>query len=310
MSETSSIPLYSKNYFLACTIGGILACGPTHSFVTPLDLVKCRTQVQPELYKGVFDGWKTITKAEGLRGVFTGIGPTAIGYSLQGAGKYGFYEIFKYKYSKLVGEEAAHKHRTFLYLGASASAELIADVLLCPMEALKVRMQTSIPPFAKTTSEGFKKIMATEGINGFYKGLVPYTMVKFASFEKTVEILYKTFMTKPKHEYNKTQQLGVSFAGGYIAGIFCAVVSHPADVLVSKLNNLEKVAAGEHQTTTMEVIKKLGMRGLWTGLGPRIFMIGTLTGLQWLIYDTFKVTVGLPTTGSSDPTPTEKVKTD
>ncbi|GAA5795011.1 hypothetical protein HPULCUR_000362 [Helicostylum pulchrum] len=317
MPETSSIPLYSKNYFLACTIGGILACGPTHSLVTPLDLVKCRTQVQPGLYKGVFEGWKTITKAEGFRGVFTGIGPTAIGYSLQGAGKYGFYEIFKYKYANMVGEETAHKHRTFIFLGASASAELIADVLLCPMEALKVRMQTSIPPFAKTTSEGFKKIMATEGIKGFYKGLVPlwcrqvpYTMVKFASFEKTVEILYKTFMTRPKHEYNKAQQLGVSFAGGYIAGIFCAVVSHPADVLVSKLNNLEKVAAGKHQTTTMEVIKKLGMRGLWTGLGPRIFMVGTLTGLQWLIYDTFKVTVGLPTTGSSDPTPAEKVKTD
>lgn len=72
-----------------------------------------------------------------------------------------------------MGDEIAHKHRTFVYLAASASAELIADLLLCPMEALKVRMQTSIPPFAKTTGEGFKKIMATEGINGFYKGLVP-----------------------------------------------------------------------------------------------------------------------------------------
>ncbi|KAG2231277.1 hypothetical protein INT48_008484 [Thamnidium elegans] len=276
ISETSSIPLYSKNYFLACSIGGILACGPTHMLVTPLDLVKCRTQVQPGLYKGVFDGWKTITKVEGFRGLFTGIGPTAIGYSLQGAGKYGFYEVFKYKYSNLVGEEAAHKHRTLIFLGASASAELIADVLLCPMEALKV----------------------------------PYTMVKFASFEKTVEILYKTFMTRPKHEYNKSQQLGVSFAGGYIAGVLCAVVSHPADVLVSKLNNLDKVKAGEHQTTALEVIKKLGLRGLWTGLGPRIFMIGTLTGLQWLIYDTFKVAVGLPTSGSSDPAPAENIKID
>lgn len=73
----------------------------------------------------------------------------------------------------MVGEENALKYRTFVFLGASASAEFIADVFLCPMEALKVRMQTSIPPFAKTTSEGFKKIMATEGINGFYKGLVP-----------------------------------------------------------------------------------------------------------------------------------------
>lgn len=134
-------------------------------------------------------------------------------------------------------------------------------------------------------------------------------MVKFASFEKTVEILYKTFMPKPKSEYNKVQQLGVSFAGGYIAGVFCAVVSHPADVLVSKLNNQKKAVAGEHQASAMDVIKKLGLRGLWTGLGPRIVMIGTLTALQWLVYDSFKVAVGLPTSGSVDPAPAEeKVK--
>ncbi|KAG1450788.1 hypothetical protein G6F46_003675 [Rhizopus delemar] len=302
-----TIELYSTNYFIACAAGGVLACGPTHTLVTPLDLVKCRNQVNPGLYKSVFDGWRTIVKNEGFRGVFTGIGPTAIGYSLQGAGKYGFYELFKVKYSKIVGEENAHKYRTFVYLGASASAELIADVFLCPMEALKVRMQTSVPPFAKTTSEGFKKILATEGINGFYKGLmplwgrqVPYTMVKFASFERTVEFLYKTFMPKPKSEYNKFQQLGVSFAGGYIAGVLCAVVSHPADVLVSKLNNLSGTAAGQKKPSALEVAKQLGLKGLWTGLGPRIVMIGTLTGLQWLFYDTFKVNVGLPTTGGGE----------
>ena len=30
-----------------------------------------------------------------------------------------------------------------------------------------------------------------------------------------------------------------------------------------------------------------------------IVMIGTLTGLQWMIYDSFKIFMGLPTTGSS-----------
>lgn len=39
----------------------------------------------------------------------------------------------------------------------------------------------------------------------------------------------------------------------------------------------------------MEAAKKLGMAGLWKGLMPRIVMIGTLTALQWFIYDAFKV---------------------
>lgn len=34
--------------------------------------------------------------------------------------------------------------------------------------------------------------------------------------------------------------------------------------------------------------------GLWKGLGPRILMIGTLTALQWFIYDTVKVLFRLP----------------
>lgn len=60
-------------------------------------------------------------------------------------------------------------------------------------------------------------------------------MVKFATFETTVQQIYKT-LGKPKEQFNSLQQTGVSFLGGYIAGIGCAIVSHPADVMVSKLN--------------------------------------------------------------------------
>lgn len=52
-----------------------------------------------------------------------------------------------------------------------------------------------------------------------------------------MELLYKHAIPTPKEQCSKPLQLGVSFAGGYIAGIFCAVVSHPADNLVSFLNN-------------------------------------------------------------------------
>jgi solute carrier family 25 (mitochondrial phosphate transporter), member 3 len=45
------------------------------------------------------------------------------------------------------------------------------------------------------------------------------------------------------------------------------------------------------------IYKNIGFMGLWNGLPVRIVMIGTLTGFQWLIYDSFKVFLGLPTTG-------------
>ncbi|KAI9871740.1 MAG: Cu/Pi carrier, partial [Watsoniomyces obsoletus] len=97
-AKVGGIELYSGKYYAACTVGGILACGTTHTAVTPLDLVKCRRQVDPAMYKGNFEAWGKIGRAEGIRGIFTGWGPTFVGYSVQGAGKYGFYEYFKHLY--------------------------------------------------------------------------------------------------------------------------------------------------------------------------------------------------------------------
>ena len=39
MKPQRKIELFSGSYFAACTMGGIIACGPTHTMVTPLDLV-------------------------------------------------------------------------------------------------------------------------------------------------------------------------------------------------------------------------------------------------------------------------------
>ena len=67
-------------------------------------------------------------------------------------------------YSSLF-QENAYMYRTSLYLAASASAEFFADIALSPMEAVKVRIQTS-PGFANTLREGAPKLWRLEGISG------------------------------------------------------------------------------------------------------------------------------------------------
>lgn len=104
------------------------------------------------------------------------------------------------------------------------------------------------------------------------------------------------------------------------AGVFCAIVSHPADSVVSVLNK-------EKGSSASQVLQRLGFRGtltvscifdqmcgrislvfwllntipalfyspgVWKGLFARIIMIGTLTALQWFIYDSVKVYFRLP----------------
>jgi solute carrier family 25 phosphate transporter 3 len=283
----------SAKFYALCGLGGVLSCGVTHTAVVPLDLVKCRIQTNAEKYGSIFKGFKLTVKEEGVRGLSRGWAPTAIGYSLQGLGKFGFYELFKNVYSGILGEENSYIWRTSLYLAASASAEFFADILLCPMEACKVRIQTQ-PGCSARLSVVLPQILKQEGLGGLYKGLsplwmrqIPYTMMKFACFERTVEAIYKNVMPKPRDQCTKSEQMMVTFAAGYIAGVFCAVVSHPADTIVSKLNQ-------DRGSTAMDAAKKLGMAGLWKGLAPRIVMIGTLTALQWFIYDAVKIALGIP----------------
>lgn len=297
--------VHDMSYYAKCMVGGIFACGLTHAAVCPLDIVKCRRQANPGLYSSIPDGFSKIYASEGLRGFSLGWFPTLMGYGLQGFGKFGFYEMFKDVYRGALGEKAA-QYQTVGFLVSSACAEVIADVLLCPWEALKVRMQTSdAGTFTDNASEGWNRMMKAEGWGGFYKGIgplwcrqVPYTMVKFGAFENTVKAMYKHIWTAPKDTYSKSTQLMITFLSGYWAGIFCAIVSHPADTMVSILN---KRADGSGESTgqkVRQIYSEIGFKGLWNGLGVRIIMIGTLTGLQWWIYDSFKVACGLATTGS------------
>ena len=99
-------------------------------------------------------------------------------------------------------------------------------------------------------------------------------MAKFYFFEKIVQLFYTHVFTKPKSEYNQVTQLGITFASGYIAGVVCAIVSHPADSLVSQMGK-----PANRGKSLGAIASEVGIVSLATkGLGTRVIMIGTLTG--------------------------------
>jgi hypothetical protein len=99
---------------------------------------------------------------------------------------------------------------------------------------------------------------------------IPYTMAKFFFFEKIVSLFYTHVFTAPRSSYDKTTQLGVTFASGYAAGVVCAIVSHPADSLVSLQGK-----ADNRGKSMGQIASETGAKALFTkGLGTRVFMIG------------------------------------
>merc|ERR1711939_647743 len=118
------------------------------------------------------------------------------------------------------------------------------------MEMVKVKIQTSTPGTFPTSLDPAVAAMQADAASKFPFGSVvplwsrqiPYTMAKFFFFEKVVEAFYTYVFTAPKETYDKATQLGITFASGYLAGVICAIVSHPADTVVSKMGKGGKTA--------------------------------------------------------------------
>jgi len=286
-------PKYDMNYYLKGALAGGICCSITHGALCPVDVVKTRIQLDPVTYnKGLIGGIKQVIEKEGMVGLSTGLGPTVVGYFVQGWFKFGGVEFFKVNIAKSIGEQAAWDNRTGIYLAASAMAEFIADIFLCPLEATRIRL-VSNPQFANGLLPAATKLLKDEGLlRGWYSGFgpilfkqVPYTMAKFAVQGKAAEMI-ATSMGKKVEELQGGAKLSVALMSGVIAGVAAAIISHPADTLLSKVNKAGAGGDGPIMTRLGRIAAEIGFVKLATvGLGARCVMIGTLTAGQFLLFD-------------------------
>lgn len=296
-SESQPIKLFTGRYYAACAAGGMLSAGTSHVLITPLDVLKVKMQVYPCKYRSILGGFQLLWTEHGLTGLWKGWGGKLYGYSAQGACRFGLYEYFKKSYCDIAGANHIERYKTLIYLAGSASAQIIADVALCPFEAVKVRVQAQ-PGFARGLFDGFPRMYSSGGISGLYKGLLPlwsrnlpFSMIMFSSFEHSVDFIYKHILQKQKSDCSKGVQLGVTCLAGYMAGAVGCVVSNPADNVVSSLYN-------NRSQTLSQAVRSIGFPGLFTRSLPiRIMLVGPLVTMQWFSYDSIKVLIGLPTSG-------------
>ena len=190
----------------------------------------------------------------------TGLGATAAGYFVQGWFKFGGVEFFKIQAVQSMGEEKAWERKTGIYLAAAAGAEFIADLFLCPLEAVRIR-SVSDPEFCDGLADGFSKMAKTEGIGGFYAGLlpilakqIPYTCAKFVVQGTVADNIYAGLGQSPA-EAGPTKALGISLLSGVIAGVASAIISHPADTLLSKVNKKGAGGDGTMMVRLMNIAK-------------------------------------------------------
>jgi solute carrier family 25 phosphate transporter 3 len=111
-------------------------------------------------------------------------------------------------------------------------------------------------------------------------------MTKFVVYEKVAEYAYSNFFDRATTSAN--MNTAINLGSGLIAGFAAAIVSQPADTMLSKINKT-KGAPGEGTVTRLiKIAGELGLKGSFTGLPARLFMVGTLTAGQFAIYGDLK----------------------
>jgi len=108
-------------FFLA---GGISAAC-SHGITTPIDVIKTKMQTDPDKYNhGIIKAASDIIGSEGIIFLLAGLGPTIVGYGIEGALKFGFYETLKHTFATLT----KHEFVNFLLAGVVAGA--VASIVL------------------------------------------------------------------------------------------------------------------------------------------------------------------------------------
>eukprot|EP00977_Amphora_coffeiformis_P012376 scaffold3058_cov177-Amphora_coffeaeformis.AAC.13 len=194
-------------YFVA---GGTCAAF-SHGITTPIDVVKTKIQAEPEKYqKGMRQAALDIIKTDGPGALLAGLGPTVVGYGVEGAMKifflssshalciiffvvfpcrvlsinvchvppltptgaqFGVYEVMKPVFASLLSSGGDGSNKAVAFLLASVVAGAVAALLLCPMESTRIKMVTD-PVYAKDNLlSALARLAATEGLGSSFGGL-------------------------------------------------------------------------------------------------------------------------------------------
>lgn len=106
-------------------------------------------------------------------------------------------------------------------------------------------------------------------------------MAKFVVYERASEAILSQVDKDNLTDGGKT---AVNLGAGLLAGFAAALISQPADTMLSKINKTQGLPGEGTASRLVKIAKELGIRGSFGGIGARLFMVGGLTAGQFAIY--------------------------
>jgi solute carrier family 25 phosphate transporter 3 len=299
-------------------LAGGTGCCLSHAAAIPFDVVKTRQQSSPMRYShsgtgkplGTRATGRQIVREEGFWALLQGIGPTLVGYGVQGAVKYSLWEVFKVIFGF---DSATGCGKVLVLVAAAFVAEIFASALLCPFERLRIRLvadpafsRGGLPQLTKALSEdGFRKTLYGKGLGSMLIKQTAYTVAKLTVFTLISDSL-RYYWTDPGAylcQLSKTvlfPRMAVTLLASLLAGIVAGIASQPGDTLMTCMSTdstLREACPVDAKTGgppgTLQMAHALGWEGLFTGWRARLIHVEVIVVTQLFIYDAIKHAVGL-----------------
>ncbi|KAK3194671.1 hypothetical protein Dsin_025981 [Dipteronia sinensis] len=258
-------------------------------------------------YKGTLDVFHKIIRQEGFGRLWRGTN-ASLALAMPTVGIYlPCYDIFRNLMEDFTTRNAPIL-TPYVPLVAGSVARSLACVTCYPVELARTRMQafTEIqvgvkPPGVWKTLVGVVNPMrSTNNLNNFqsyrilWTGLgaqlardVPFSAICWS----TLEPIRRNILSVVGDEASATSVLGANFTAGFIAGTIAAAATCPLDVAKTR-HQIEKDPMRALNMNTRQTLKEIwrdgGMRGLFTGIGPRVGRAGPSVGIVVSFYEVVK----------------------
>jgi solute carrier family 25 phosphate transporter 3 len=228
----------------------------------------------------------------------------------EGSLKFGLYEVLKPAIRKmLVTASSGSVYLTFInsqilaYVLSGIVSGVAASAVLCPMEALRIRLVSESDFAPNGFVQGGYKMLRQEGIYALWKGMlpmvykqVPYTVTKNVSFDLITRYSYLALINQGIG-MTSSVKMTIPFLSAVLASILSCISSQPGDMLLSLVN------AHQGGRRTNDIAKDIlrserGIRGFFIGIKTRFLHVGITVTLQLFIYDFVKRLCGIAATGT------------
>lgn len=192
-------------------IAGACAGCISQTSIYPLEVLKTRLALRKTgQYDGIMDAALKIYANEGWRSFYRGYVPNMLGIIPYAGIDLAVYETLKKKYlKKHVTDSISDRPSFFVLLGCGTASCTLGQLCSYPLALIRTRLQAQVITASKIELERknpnhtmvgvFRRIIATEGVTGLYRGVTP----NFIKVLPAVSISYVVY------EYS-SQALGVS----------------------------------------------------------------------------------------------------